>query len=405
MMKLIATTLPGLEPIAAQDLREQFGVQAEPDPPGAVTIALESNDLRGLAGPIRALNRWARGVGRVGLLLAAGQADSLDGIYGWASEVDYEALLEADQPFAVRPLRRGDHAFGSPDIGRVVGQAVIDRYRRSTGARLPVSLDNPEVIFRAELVGDGLRIWLDATGDTPLNRRGYRKHHHPAALDSRLAYLMLRLADWRGGPLIDPMCGVATIPIEAALYERGIAPGKFRSTWAHERLRWIGSDDGAEPVAGDQGMHAALVPEAEPLRILGVERFVRHVQGARLNVVAAGLTGELEIAQGDATDLGPILDRWRRQSEVPSESTADESPIVVVNPPFGRRIGSAGIVEELYRGFCRSAAAVGVARIVTLTERLRAMRAALENAGYEITDELRILYGALEAVVLVGDRD
>lgn len=44
---------------------------------------------------------------------------------------------------------------------------------------------------------------------------------------------MILMTGWKGEcDLIDPMCGSGTIPIEAALIARNIAPGVFRKEFA-----------------------------------------------------------------------------------------------------------------------------------------------------------------------------
>lgn len=51
------------------------------------------------------------------------------------------------------------------------------------------------------------------------------------------------MTGWRGEcDLIDPMCGSGTIPIEAALIARNIAPGVFRKEFGFEKWRDFDQD-------------------------------------------------------------------------------------------------------------------------------------------------------------------
>ena len=304
------------------------------------------------------------------------------------------------------------------DVGRRVGQAVIDSYRRATGNRLEVSLGDPDAILRAEVIDESFRLWLDASGDRPLYRRGYRRQLHPASLRASLAYLMLRLGDWRGEPLLDPMTGIGTIPIEAALYAHGVAPSSFRKhRFAIDRL----VEDGPLAAAGrmvgeaasltgetaggplpldDQGngphTRAALRYDeplvADPGRVdvLGVERYEGHVQGAWLNLAGAGRPPGVRIEPGDAEYLEGLVEAKRYR-------------LAVLNPPFGRRVGSTKIIRNLYRGFAQSAARCGVARVVTLAESRTAMTESLERGGYSVVGSRRVLYGELEAHVIIAE--
>ncbi len=392
MTKLIATTAVGLEEIAAQDLRDSFGLPALAGRNGAVSISISGPaPCPEVIDTVRILNHWSRSLNRVGVILCEGHCPDLDSCYQLALGADYSPLIDSEQSFAIRPLRKGQHSFTSIDLGRAVGQAVIDSVKEAQGKRLAVDLDEPEAILRAGLHGDEFRLWLDTTGDMPLHRRSYRKQHHPASLMPSLAYLMLRIANWAGGPLIDPMCGIATIPIEAALYARGIPPGQFRTGgWAYERLPWMEPEPQATVSGGT--IPKPLVDRDTRLEILGVERFDRHLQGAWLNIAEAGLSDELRVVQGDAADLESVLD------------DSESYPVAVLNPPYGRRIGSRGQTEILYGRFCQSAQRSGIRRIVVITELLRAMERSVRDANYEITARHPVMYGDLRAVIFVAEQ-
>jgi len=417
MARYIATVTDGLEDIAAQELLS-FGFVATETLAGAVAFeGPAGGSLEGVT-VLRTLNRWARGLDRVGLLLADGEVEGPDDCYELAAGVEYAHLVGARQSFAVRPRRRGSQEFGSMDVGRRVGQAVIDSYRRTTGDRLAVSLDDPDAVLRAEVIGDSFRLWLDASGDLPLYRRGYRRQLHPASLRASLACLMLRLGDWRGEPLLDPMTGIGTIPIEAALYAQGVAPSSFRRhPFAIDRLVADGPlaaagrvggeaaaltgetggrpspQNGRDADCGDSGVRRydePLVADPDHVDVLGVERYEGHVQGAWLNLAAAGRPSGVRIEPGDAEHLEGLIE-------------ANHYRLAVLNPPFGRRVGSTKIVRDLYRGFARSAASCGVARIVTLAEGRAAMSEALEEGGYGVVGSRRVLYGELEAHVIIAE--
>lgn len=393
MATLIGTTVPGLEAEAASLLRRRHDLAAEPGAEGAVLVTVPG-DLHG-PGPSRAivcLNRRSRCLHRVGLLLARGRVERLDDCYRLTRSVDLEPLLGPDRAFAIRPLRRGIHGFGSPDVGRQVGQAVIDRYREDTGARLPVDLDDPDVVLRAEVHDDRFRLWLDTTGDETLSARSYRPRHHPAGLDPCLARLMLEVGDWRGEPVLDPMCGGGTIPVEAALIRLGVPAWRLRpGGWAWERLPWLAG-------AATTGESSVEVPVTRigdaggTLPMLGVEISPKHVQTAWRAVAAAGVAEHVRIVHGDATELDELL-------EPPGSY-----PLAVLNPPFGRRMGSPGKVERLYEAFCAAAGRAGVERLVILVELAELLEEALSAAGYRLRRRIPVRQGDLDVHVLYADR-
>jgi 23S rRNA G2445 N2-methylase RlmL len=393
MATYIATVAAGLEEFGDDELRS-LGLRTGVSLPGAVLFDGPDFPSEQAIELLRELNHWARGLDRVGVLLLRGEAARAEDCYEMARarDFDFGGLLDPRSTFAVRASRRGSHDFGSLDVARVVGKAVIESYAAATGRRLPVSLDAPDAILRAEVIDDSFRLWLDATGDKPLYHRDYRRQLHPASMRASMAHLMLRVAGWRGGALLDPMSGIGTIPIEAALYARGIAPGSLRrSSCAIDAL-----GGSAAPAEGKQGVAAprllsprALLSAEAELDVRGIERYERHVQGAWLNLAAAAPLPGVRLEVGDACRLERSIEKGRYG-------------LAVVNPPFGRRVGSTGIVRDLYRRFARSAARCGVRRIVALAESRAAMTLALEGAGYGIERGIAVQYGDLPAHVIVA---
>ena len=102
----------------------------------------------------------------------------------------------------------------------------MDYFRKKTGKRPSVRINNPDVLLNIHIAQTTCTLSLDSSGES-LHRRGYRQEQVDAPLNEVLAAGMLLMTGWRGEcDLIDPMCGSGTIPIEAALIARNIAPGK-----------------------------------------------------------------------------------------------------------------------------------------------------------------------------------
>ena len=386
LARLIATTVQGLEDIAAAELAARFGCAPERARRGAVTWWTPEEPGRGLLGRVAALNHHARGIHRVGVLLAEATIGSLTDAAAAAAAVDLRHWVVREQRIAVRPSRSGELGFRSPELGARIGDAVIGRFREQTGHRLPVDLDDPDLILKADAVADTFRLWIDTTGNRALHERTYRLHPHRAPLNASLAWLLLRYGGWAGEDLLDPMCGSATLPIEAALAAEGIPPGRLRkSPLAWRRLRW-GEPEPALPE------REAAPPELAAATLAGVDRSSRQAAGARQNAAAAGVGERVRIAEGDAAELGAV--RAGEGWPVPG--------LIAVNPPFGRRVGSVRKLETAYRGLASSAAAEGVGRLVALAEDAARMRRALDAAGYRIAARRRINYGALDVSVLLA---
>src|SRR4029077_17828842 len=125
-------------------------------------------------------------------------------------------------------------------------------------------------LFVVRFNHDVCTVSVDSSGAL-LHLRGYRQQLAQAPPRETLAAAVLLGAGWTGDtPLTDIMCGSGTIPIEAALIARRMAPGRDRE-FAFQR--WPG-------VAGvDSKRWASLVAEARagelarsPVEIMGADR-------------------------------------------------------------------------------------------------------------------------------------
>lgn len=100
----------------------------------------------------------------------------------------------------------------------------IDRFEE-TGA---------EYTVKVTILKDRVTLTIDTSG-TGLHKRGYRVCDVAAPIKETLAAAMVQLSFWKAGRLlVDPCCGSGTIPIEAAMIGRNIAPGLNRKFASQE---------------------------------------------------------------------------------------------------------------------------------------------------------------------------
>lgn len=316
-----------------------------------------------------ALNKFARTAHKVILLLDRARARGLNEIYSRVKAVDFSFIMP-EQKFAVRSERSGLHDFTSLDIARVAGQAVIDSYLQDRGVRLGVDLDEPDVVITVDLIGEELFIGLDTTGES-LHIREYRRYNHPSALKPSLASALIMMAGWRGGSLLDPFTGGATIPIEAALMAKG-RPLHERKRYLYRNLSFYSMDEEARVVG---------TPPFKCSRIVGVEKVFKHYRGATKNVREAGVSDVVELLHEDTIQYRP---------EEPFD-------FIVSNPPYGIRSGRRDKVQVLYRLFAdrlpRLLKEGGVAVLIS-TEH-KPLKEILEERGYRILKENSGRHGKL----------
>jgi len=179
---------------------------------------------------------------------------------------------------------------------------------------------------------DECTISIDSSGAL-LHRRGYRQATAKAPLRETLAAAMLLGAEWTGDtPLVDPLCGAGTIPIEAALIARRIAPGRARA------------ERGELAIAG--------WPELPPGEI---ERQVAEARGNELSAARVPIVGSdrdagaIEAATANAERAGVSADvRFVKRALSAAEPVGDGPGLLVANPPYGVRLSEGADVRNIY---------------------------------------------------------
>lgn len=357
-MKFLLTTSKGIEDIAGREvasLMEKLGVpfRVEERPLGVEgRLLLETGeahytDEKGRKRELSIatyLNEKSRLLHRVILEMARERFEGIENeeperalkrIEDFVSELPVEEFVKVSESFAVRPFRKGEHKITSLDISRTVGKAIFERLSRFGSPK--VNLDHPAVIFRAELVGEVFFLGIDTTGDSSLHKRPWRVYNHPAHLKASIANALIELAEPDGGHFIDPFCGSGTILIELAL-------------------------------RGYEG------------RIIGVEKYGKHIKGAKMNALAAGVLDKIEFIQGDATKLSQYV---------------ESVDFAVSNLPYGLKIGRKSTIPSLYMDFFGELAKVLERRGVFITTEKKAIEDAIAQNGFKITHHRLIGHGGL----------
>jgi putative N6-adenine-specific DNA methylase len=208
-----------------------------------------------------------------------------------------------------------------------IKDAACDKIRRHTGRRPNVDTRQPDIPIQGHLTDRDFTLYLDTTGE-PLFKRGMRISRVQAPLRENLAAGVLRLAGWLPGiALLDPMCGSATLLLEAAQMALDIAPGLGRH-FAFEKFK---NFDGRRWRELLQQSAARQKPKV-PLAIYGSDLSGEALKAARINLAAAGL--------GKVVSL--------RQANVLEITAPAKEGIIVTNPPYGVRLGEQQELAELY---------------------------------------------------------
>jgi putative N6-adenine-specific DNA methylase len=346
----LATTPFGLEAVVARELKDL----------GHADQRVEDGRVRfeGDAAAVCRANIRLRAASRVLLLIGEFDARDFGELFDRTRDLPWEEWVPADAAFPVRGRSVRSQLHSVPDCQAIVKKAVVERLK-SVYHRDWFDETGPPRAIDVSLLNDRATLTLDTSGDA-LHRRGYRTLVGAAPLRETLAAALVLLSYWnRDRPLVDPFCGSGTIPIEAALIGRNIAPGLARHFAAEEwpqfpKPLW----EAARQEARD------LIRPALPVRILGHDRDARAIALARQHAAAAGVADDIHFQQQP-------LDEFR---------TSRPYGCLIANPPYGERLGEQREVDALYRAMGRAFAPLDTWSIYVLTshqhfERLYGRRA------------------------------
>ena len=308
--ELVAKTFHGLEEVLAKELTEL----------GASDIEI-GNRMVAFTGDKRLMykaNFCLRTAIRILKPIKHFKANTADEVYDNIKSIAWENYLDNTKSFAVDAVVFSNEFRHSKFVAYKVKDAIVDYFRDTTGERPSVRINNPDVLLNIHIAEDRCTLSLDSSGES-LHRRGYRQEAVEAPLNEVLAAGMILMTGWKGEcDLIDPMCGSGTIPIEAALIARNIAPGVFRKEFAFEK--WVDFDQELfDSIYNDDSGEREFNH-----KIYGYDNNPKANEIATHNVKAAGLSKDIVLK------LQPF-----QQFEQPKAKS-----IIITNPPYGERIST-----------------------------------------------------------------
>ncbi len=317
-MRFIAKTLFGLEEVLAQELA---GLGAK-----NITIANRAVMFTGGKEQLYRVNYASRLALSVLLPISEFFIRTKEDLYKESSKIDWSLYMNTDSSFLVAPVVNSKifNHTGYPAL--VMKDAIVDFFRQKSGKRPSVQTDSPDIVVNMHISHSKVTVSLDSSV-IPLYKRGYRTAHGDASLNEVLAAGMIRLAGWdKNSPLMDPMCGSGTIPIEAAMIAANIPAGFYRDYFGF--LNWRDYDRTLfKKVMGEENSKR----DKSLIKVAGYDISEMAVMAARDNIDKAGLSDYVDVSIADFKEFEPL----------------DDKGVIIMNPPYGERIKSDRL-EELY---------------------------------------------------------
>lgn len=315
-MRFIATCKIGLESVVSLELR-RLGIEVERVEDARVLFL---GDYQTMAKACL----WLRTAERVLMEVASFEARSFEELFQGVKAVSWRDYLKKDSFIHVNGKSAKSTLFSVSDCQRIAKKAIVENlmaaYRTE---RLPET--GGEVIIEIGILRDVVTVALDCCG-AGLSRRGYRTYNVAAPIAETLGAAMLLLSHYRGDrPLIDPMCGSGTMPIEAAMIARNQAPGLNRS-FAAENWPFL-----------DKKYFMQARKEA-----------IDSIRDIKLNILGSDIDERsIAICKKHAQKAGVMLS-WAVKPLKELKAT-EERGVIVCNPPYGERMLKKGEAEGIIR--------------------------------------------------------
>lgn len=328
LLNLFATTPKGLELLLVDELKSL----------GAVTAA---EKLAGVtfSGDLTLAYKaclWSRLANRILLPLAKVPADDPQTLYAGVQTINWSEHINPEGTIAVHFVCSQSNITHSLFGAQKVKDAIVDQLRDKFGIRPDVARQRPDVSISVYLHRNEATISIDLSGES-LHKRGYRLVSGSAPLKENLAAAILLRAGWpaiakEGGALLDPMCGSGTLLIEAALMAADIAPGLERDYFGfhgwkkHQKELWQTVVNEAR-VRSEAGLKS--LPE-----IIGYDHDPISIKNAFDNIERAGMLGKVHVEKRELSAFTP--------------KGSTQPGLVIVNPPYGERLGDINEIQPLY---------------------------------------------------------
>lgn len=315
--EIIVPCIFGMEAFVSREIR-RLGYETTSVEDGKVTF---SGDFEAVC---RA-NIWLRCGERVLIKIAEFSAVTFDELFEQTKKADWPQWLGKDAAFPVKGFCLKSTLASMRDCQAIIKKAIVSSLSEKYGIEW-FEESGPVYQIQFSVFKDKVTLMIDTSGDG-LHKRGYRKISNAAPLKETIAAAMVMMSYWKFEyPLCDPFCGSGTIPIEAAMFKRNIAPGLTRHFSAENFVQippemWENAREEAESAK-----------RSTPLIIYASDIDPDTVRIAEENAKIAGVADAVKPVAADAADF----------------VSGERFGSIICNPPYGERLSDLKSCEELY---------------------------------------------------------
>ncbi len=336
-MELIATSAFGLEAVVSREL-EALGYHEQIVEDGRVTF--QGDELA-----VCRCNLWLRSADRVLIKVGGFPAPDFGALFDQTAQLPWSDWLPIDAKFPVSGKSVRSKLYAVSTVQGVTKKAIVEHLKKHSN-RHWFEETGPDFPVEVSILKDFATLTIDTSG-LGLHKRGYRAEVGPAPLKETLAAALIQLSYWKPErPFLDPFCGSGTIPIEAALIARNIAPGINRGftceNWPRiSRELWKQAREEAKDKQRSK----------VPVQLVGQDIDGKVLRLAKKHAAEAGVGTDIDFKRDDVLEL---------------KKTRDYG-VIICNPPYGERLGDSSSAEAIYDDMADAFAAFDTWSIYVLT--------------------------------------
>ena len=325
------------------------------------------------------INYTSRLITRVLAPLKSFHCRSAKDIMEIASKIEWDKFFSVDQTFAITSSVNKSTINNSLYASQVLKDGIADYFRDKLGKRPNVDTVNPNVRFNLFIEKDKAILNLDTSGES-LHKRGYRLLAGEAPMQETLAAAIIRLSGWNGEkPLLDCMCGSGTIVCEALMHYCRIPAQFLRKNFGFfylpdfEKELW-------EKIKSETDKLIRPLPNGI---ISGSDKSDIAIRVAKENLSRIPNSENVKLSIHPFEHINKF-----------------ENGVLIINPPYGIRLGKHDEVENLYKDlgdFIKTKCKGTTAFIYTGEPTLR------KYIGLKTSKRIPLVNGKLEGVLLQID--
>ncbi|HUS01706.1 MAG TPA: hypothetical protein VMY77_08265, partial [Chitinophagaceae bacterium] len=256
-------------------------------------------------------------------------ANNPEDVYKVLIQMPWENLLSNDTYFSITSNVDNPSVNNSLYANVKVKDAIVDRMRNKTGGRPNSGSTLEAAVIHLFWKHEIAEIFIDTSGET-LAKHGYRKIPGKAPMLESLAAATLLATRWdRSSVFINPMCGSATVAIEAAMLATRRHPGLFRENYSFMHLK--GFDDiffEKERRSLDE-----KIVDLPGLKIIATDISEDAIYISKINAGVAGVEKYIEFEKCAF-----------EETHIPENTNG----VIFFNPEYGERMGEEKELEETY---------------------------------------------------------